>query len=77
MRRTTGTEDSSVTQEVEVKLDGVNDITVDNSASDAISASVTLTFISWEEANMVPLPNDDESDSGFDTQLGACAYASR
>jgi hypothetical protein len=72
--RTTGTEDSPVAQEVEIELDGVNDITVDNSASDAISASVTLIFTSREEANVVPLPNNDESDSGFETQFGTRIY---
>jgi hypothetical protein len=70
----TGTEDSSVTQEVEVKFDRVNDITVDNSAGDAISASVTLIFLSREEANVVPLPDNDESDSGFDTQFSTSTY---
>lgn len=74
MGRTTGAEDPSVAKEVEVKFDRVNDIAVNNSAGDAISTSVTLIFTSREEANVVPLPNDDESDGGFDTQFGTRIY---
>ena len=74
MRRPTRTKDSSVTQEIEVKLDRVDDITVDNSAGNTISASVTLIFLSREEPNVVPLPNDDESDGGFHTQFSTSLY---
>jgi hypothetical protein len=74
VRRSTGTEDSSVTQEIEVELDGVNDITVDNGAGDAVSASITLILLSREEANVVPLPNDNESDSRFHTQFSTGIY---
>jgi len=59
MRWTTGTKDSPVTQEIEVKLDWVNHVAVNNSAGHAISASVGLIFLAREKANVMPLANDN------------------
>jgi hypothetical protein len=72
--RTTGAEDSPVTLEVKVEFDRVNHITVDNRAGNTIPASVTLIFNAREEANVVPLPNDDESDGRLDTQFDTRIY---
>ena len=72
MGGTTGTKDTSMTQEIEVEFDRVNDIAVDNRAGDTISASVTLIIPGREEANVMPLANDNKCDCGFYTQFYAC-----
>ena len=64
-----------MTLEVKVEFDRVNHITVDNRAGNTIPASVTLIFNAREEANVVPLANDDESDGRLDTQFDTRIYA--
>jgi hypothetical protein len=63
-----------MTLEVKVEFDRVNHITVDNRAGNTIPASVTLIFNAREEANVVPLANDDESDGRLDTQFDTRIY---
>jgi hypothetical protein len=72
--RATGAENSPVTQQIKVKFHRVDHIAVDNSASDAIPASVTLILRTREEPNVVPLADYDESDRGFEFQLSTCTY---
>jgi len=74
MGRTAGTKNSPVTQQIKVKFDRVDHIAVYNSAGDAISASVSLVFNAGEEANVVPLANDDEGDGRFETQFDTSIY---
>ena len=71
--RTTGSENSPVTQQIKVKFDRVDHVAVDNSAGDAIPASVTLVF-EREKPNVVPLADDDESNGGFESQTSTCIY---
>jgi hypothetical protein len=63
-----------VTQKIEVEFHWVDHVAVDNRASDTISAPVTLILIAWEEANMVPLANDDKRDGWFYFQFCTRAY---
>ena len=70
----TGAENSPVTQEIKVKLNRVDHITVDNSASDAIPASITLILRTREKPNVVPLADYDKSDGGFETQFRTRIY---
>jgi hypothetical protein len=72
--RATGAENSPVTQQIKVKFDGVDHVAVDNSASDAIPASVTLILRTREKPNVVPLADYDKSDRGFEFQLSTCTY---
>ena len=72
MGRATGANNSPVTQQIKVKFDRINHVAVDNSASDAIPASVTLTLNTREKANVVPLADYDKSNGGFEFQLSTC-----
>ena len=73
----TGAENSPVTQQIKVKFDGINHVAVDNSASDAIPAFITLILSTREKANVVPLADYDESDGGFETQFNTRIYGWR
>ena len=72
--RATGSENSPVTQQIKVKFDRVNHIAVNNSASDAIPASVALVLNAREKPNVVPLADYDQSDGGLETQLNTRLY---
>jgi len=72
--RTASTEQSTVTLQIKVKLDGIDNVAVDDCASGAISAPITLIFRSWEEANMVTLANNDKGNGGGETQFFARVY---
>jgi len=73
MGRTASTENTTVTLQIKVELDGIDNVTVDDCASGAISAPIALIFRAGEEANMVTLSNNDKRDVGFETQFFACA----
>ena len=70
----TGAENSPVTQQIKVKFHRVDHIAVDNSAGDAISASITLILRTREKPDVVPLADYNESDRGFEFQLSTCTY---
>jgi hypothetical protein len=69
-----GSENSPVTQQIKVKFDRIDHVAVDNSASDTISASVTLILNTREKPNVVPLADYDKSNGGFEFQLSTCTY---
>ena len=71
MGRTAGTEQSAVTLQIKVKFDGIDNIAVDDCASGAISAPITLVIRPREEANMVTFANDNKRDGGVETQFFA------
>lgn len=50
MGRATGTQEPSVTLEVEVKFGGVGNFPVNNGTSRAVAASVTISFRLREES---------------------------
>lgn len=63
----TSTKQTAVTLEIKVKLDGVDDVAIDNCPRRAVPTSISLICRLWEEANMVSLANYDKRDGGFDT----------
>ena len=71
MGRTAGTEQSTVTLQIKVKLDGIDNVAVDDCASRAISTPIALVLRAWEEANMVTLANNDKRDGGVATHFFA------
>jgi hypothetical protein len=71
MGRTAGTEQTTVALQIKVKLDGIDNVAVDDRASRAISAPITLIARAREEANMVTFANDNKRDVGFETQFFA------
>ena len=74
MGRATGSENSPVTQQIKVEFDRINHVAVNNSASDAIPASVTLILSGREKPNVVSLADYNESDCGFETKFGTRIY---
>jgi hypothetical protein len=72
MGRTAGTEQSTVTLQIKVKFDRIDNIAVDDCASRAISALITLVLRLREEENMVTFANNDKRDGGVETQFFAC-----
>ena len=74
MGRATGSENSPVTQQIKVEFHRVDHVAVDNSASDAIPASVTLILNAREKSNVVPLADYDQSDGGLESQFGTRIY---
>lgn len=60
--------------QVEVELDGMHDVPVDDSASLAVTTPVSLVWPRREEADVVSLADDDDSDSGLDVQARAGSY---
>jgi len=73
MGRSAGTENTSVTLQIKVELDGMNNVAVDDCASWAISTPISLIFIAREEANVVMFGNNDERDVGVEAQFFARA----
>ena len=73
MGRTAGTEQSTVTLQIKVKLYGIDNVAVDDCANEAISAQIALVFKAWEEANMLTLVDNDKRDGGVNTQFFARA----
>ena len=73
MGRTAGTEQTTVALQIEIKLDGVDNVAVDDCASGAISAPIALIVGAREEANMVTLANNNKCDVCTETQFFACA----
>jgi len=75
MGRTVGTEQSTatLTLQIKVKLDGMDNVAVDDCASGAITATITFIFRAREEANVVTFANNDNRDGGVETQFIACA----
>jgi hypothetical protein len=71
MGRTAGTEQSTVTLQIKVKFDRIDNIAVDDCASGAISAPITLVVRPREEANMVTFANNNERDGGVESQFFA------
>ena len=73
MGRTAGTEQTTVALQIEVKLDGIDNVTVDDCASRAISAPIALIARAREEANVVTLANNNKCDICAETQFFARA----
>jgi hypothetical protein len=71
MGRTAGTERTTMTLQIKVKFDGIDNIAVDDCASRAVSAPITLVIRPREEANMVTFSNDNKRDGGVETQIFA------
>jgi len=67
MGRTAGAKRSTLTLQIKVKFNGIDNIAVDDCASEAISARITCK--AWEEANMVMLANNDKGDGGAEAQF--------
>jgi len=73
MGRTAGTKITTVTLQIKVELDGMDNVAVDDCASGAISAPIAVIFSAREEANAVTFADNDKRDVGVDTQFFACA----
>jgi len=73
MGRTAGTEQTTVALQIKVKLDGIDNVAIDDCASGAISAPITLIARAREEANVVTLANNNECDGCLETQFFARA----
>lgn len=71
MGRTTGTEQTTVALQIKVKLDGIDNVAVDDCASRAISAPIALIARAREEANVVTLANNNKRDGSIETQFFA------
>ena len=71
MGRTAGTEQSTVTLQIKVKFDRIDNIAVDDCASGAIPAPIALVIRPREEANMVAFANDNKCDGRVETQFFA------
>ncbi len=68
MCRTAGTEQAAVTLQIKVEFDGIHNVAVDDCASGAISAPISLVFRAREEANMVALADNNKCYGGFKSQ---------
>ena len=71
MRGARRAQQATVRLKVEVELDGVHDVAIDDRARWAVSALVACS-VSGEEADMVTLSDDDDSDGGSNAKLLAC-----
>ena len=69
MGGTAGASRSTLTLQIKVKFNGIDNVAVDNCAGEAIPARITCK--AWEEANMVVLANNDKRDGGAETQFFA------
>ena len=67
MGRTAGARRSTLTLQIKVKFNGIDNVAVDNCAGEAIPARIICK--GWEEANMVVLANNDKRDGGPETQF--------
>lgn len=61
MRRATCPEQTSVTLKIKVELRRVRNVSVDDCASGAISAAIRFFISHREEAHMVPLCDNNDS----------------
>jgi hypothetical protein len=71
---TTGTKQPSMTLQVEVEFDRIDNVAIDNCPRWAITASIAFIFRLWEEPNVVPLADNDKGNCGFEPHFLACAY---